>query len=72
MDLFIDVEVIFGFMYLDEGCVFYEVVFVVVCLGFVMEIGIYCGKFFVYIGFVCRCVGGVLFIVDYYCGFEEN
>jgi hypothetical protein len=63
-----------GFMPDDEGLALHEAACVAAGLGRgpLLEIGTYCGKSAVYMGFAAQAAGSTLFTVDHHRGSEEN
>ena len=63
-----------GFMPDDEGAALHEAGRVAGAsgLGPLLEVGTYCGKSALYLGFAAREAGAVLFSVDHHRGSEEN
>ena len=63
-----------GFMPDDEGAALHEAARTasVAGLGPLLEVGTYCGKSALYLGFAAREAGGVVFTVDHHRGSEEN
>ena len=63
-----------GFMPDDEGTALHEAgrAATATGLGPLLEVGTYCGKSALYLGFAAQRAGGVLFSVDHHRGSEEN
>lgn len=61
-----------GFLDEDEGMALYELARETSRFGPCLEIGGYCGKSTLYLGFGCRESGGVLFSIDHHLGSEEQ
>lgn len=63
-----------GFMPDDEGAALHEAGRQAAAsgLGPLLEVGTYCGKSALYLGFAAKAAGGVLFSVDHHRGSEEN
>lgn len=63
-----------GFMPDDEGAALYRAAARAGAdgQGWMLEVGTYCGKSALYLGFAARAVGSVLFSVDHHRGSEEN
>ena len=63
-----------GFMPDDEGAALHEAGRAAAAsqIGPLLEVGTYCGKSALYLGFAAREEGGVLFSVDHHRGSEEN
>lgn len=61
-----------GFMPVDEGLALYAAACASPVDGPWLEIGSYCGKSALYLGYAARERGGVLFALDHHRGSEEN
>ena len=63
-----------GFMPDDEGAALYEVARSALAtgLGPLLEVGTYCGKSALYLGFAARESGGTVLSIDHHRGSEEN
>lgn len=63
-----------GFMPEDEGAALHEAARLAASggLGPLLEVGTYCGKSALYLGFAAADAGGVVFTVDHHRGSEEN
>lgn len=61
-----------GFLHPDEGAALYHAARAACALGPCLEVGSYCGKSTLYLGYGCRNVGGVLFALDHHRGSEEH
>ena len=61
-----------GFMPVDEGLALYAAAADAPVDGPWLEVGSYCGKSALYLGYAARDRGGVLFALDHHRGSEEN
>ena len=61
-----------GFLDEEEGVRLYELAREASSMGPCLEIGGYCGKSTVYLGFGCKTHGGVLYSIDHHRGSEEQ
>ncbi|HET6964083.1 MAG TPA: class I SAM-dependent methyltransferase [Acidimicrobiales bacterium] len=63
-----------GFMPDDEGAALHEAALAAAAsgLGPLLEVGTYCGKSALYLGFAAREQGGIVLSVDHHRGSEEN
>lgn len=68
----IAIETVKGFLDEEEGCALYEYALQSAVQGPCLEIGSYCGKSTVYLGYACKKAGSVLFAVDHHRGSEEH
>ncbi|HJM28672.1 MAG: class I SAM-dependent methyltransferase [Acidimicrobiales bacterium] len=61
-----------GFLPDNEGEALYEAAISANTLGPFLEVGSYCGKSAIYLGFAAQKLGKVLFALDHHRGSEEN
>lgn len=61
-----------GFLHPDEGAALYWAAAAASALGPCLEVGSYCGKSTLYLGYGCRHAAGVLFALDHHRGSEEH
>ncbi len=72
LELPIEIDLIKGFLASDEGEALYEYALEAGSLGPCLEVGSYCGKSTVYLGYACKLVGSTLFSLDHHRGSEEH
>ncbi len=65
-------EAIKGFLDEEEGLALFQTALEAASFGPCLEIGSYCGKSAVYLGWGCKARGGVLFSIDHHRGSEEQ
>ena len=68
----IDINSVKGFLDKSEGEVLYQLALTASRLGPCLEIGSYCGKSTVYLGYACQQGKSTLFAVDHHRGSEEH
>lgn len=68
----IEAHQIKGFLARDEAEALYDFASECALIGPCLEIGSYCGKSSVYLGFACKEANSVLFAVDHHRGSEEH
>ena len=71
-DFPLDPEQVKGFLHPDEGRALYHLAGTEPDIGPAMEIGSYCGKSTLYLGYGCQSVGRILFTLDHHEGSEEQ
>lgn len=72
LQLPVDINLIKGFLECDEGEALHRYALETGSLGPCLEVGSYCGKSTVYLGYACKLADSTLFAVDHHRGSEEH
>ena len=65
-------EAVKGFLPKNEAAALYDAAIAVEVDGPLLEVGSYCGKSSVYLGYAAQSIGRVLYALDHHRGSEEN
>ncbi|MEC7116399.1 MAG: class I SAM-dependent methyltransferase [Actinomycetota bacterium] len=65
-------EAVNGFLPKNEAAALYDAAIAVEVDGPLLEVGSYCGKSSVYLGYAAQSIGRVLYALDHHRGSEEN
>ena len=65
-------EAVKGFLPKNEAAALYDAAIAVEVDGPLLEVGSYCGKSSVYLGYAAQSIGRVLYALDHHRGAEEN
>ncbi|MEE3015883.1 MAG: class I SAM-dependent methyltransferase, partial [Actinomycetota bacterium] len=65
-------EAVKGFLPKNEAAALYDAAVAVEVDGPLLEVGSYCGKSSVYLGYAAQSIGRVLYALDHHRGSEEN
>ena len=65
-------EAVKGFLPRNEAAALYDAAIAVEVDGPLLEVGSYCGKSSVYLGYAAQSIGRVLYALDHHRGSEEN
>ncbi len=65
-------EAVKGFLPKNEAAALYDAAVAVEVEGPLLEVGSYCGKSSVYLGYAAQSIGRVLYALDHHRGSEEN
>ena len=65
-------EAVKGFLPKNEAAALYDAAIAVEVEGPLLEVGSYCGKSSVYLGYAAQSIGRVLYALDHHRGSEEN
>ena len=68
----IDIDSVKGFLADDEGEALYQQALQASTLGPCLEVGSYCGKSTVYLGYACQQTRSILYALDHHRGSEEH
>ena len=72
LELPIDIDLVKGFLEFDEGEALHRYALETGSLGPCLEVGSYCGKSTVYLGYACKLANSTLFAIDHHRGSEEH
>jgi len=72
LELPIDIDLVKGFLEFDEGEALHRYALETGSLGPCLEVGSYCGKSTVYLGYACKLGNSTLFAIDHHRGSEEH
>jgi predicted O-methyltransferase YrrM len=68
----IDIDLVKGFLEFEEGEALHRHALETATLGPCLEVGSYCGKSTVYLGYACKLANSTLFAIDHHRGSEEH